>query len=65
VDFNKVYIVTPVDQFNPDPNSIQEFMYIGNDPSSSSAGSATTPEPATFILLGTGALAVLRRKFLS
>jgi hypothetical protein len=64
VDFNKVYIITPVDQYNPDPNSIQEFMYIGNDPSSSSAGAAA-PEPGTLLLLGTGALAVLKRRFLS
>jgi hypothetical protein len=63
VDFNKVYIITPVDQYNPDPNSIQEFLYIGNDPSSSSPGSAS-PEPGTVILLGTGVLAMLGRKFL-
>jgi hypothetical protein len=65
VDFNKVYIITPVNQFDQDPNSMQEFMYIGNDPSSSSGSAATTPEPGTFLLLGTGALAMLRRRFLS
>jgi hypothetical protein len=27
--FNDVYIVTPVNQHDPDPNSMQEFMYIG------------------------------------
>ena len=67
VDFNKVYIITPVDQYNPDPNSMQEFMYIGNDPSSSSSNSpgASTPEPGTFVLLGTGAVALWRRKLFS
>jgi PEP-CTERM motif len=65
VDFNRVYIITPVDQYNPDPSSIQEFMYIGNDPSSSSGGASQTPEPGTLLLLGTGTLAFLRRKFLS
>jgi hypothetical protein len=65
VDFNRVYIITPVDQYNPDPSSIQEFMYIGNDPSSSSGGASQTPEPGTLLLLGTGSLAFLRRKFLS
>jgi len=63
IDFNKVYIITPVDQYNPDPNSMQEFMYIGNDPSSSSSSpGASTPEPGTFVLLGTGVLALWRRK---
>ncbi len=38
-DFGKVYIITPTDQYNPDPTSIQEFMYIGADSSSSSAKS--------------------------
>ena len=42
IDFNKVYIITPTNQYNPDPNSMQEFMYIGADPSSSGAGSNQT-----------------------
>jgi len=62
VDFNKVYIVTPVNQHDPDPNSIQEFMYIGED--SSSPGRATAPEPGTFLLMGTGVLAAFGRRFL-
>ncbi len=65
VDFNRVYIITPVDQYNPDPNSMQEFMYIGNDSSFSSKYAGTTPEPGTLLLLGTGMLAVMRRRFFS
>ncbi len=65
VDFNRVYIITPLDQYDPNDNDIQEFMYIGNDPSSSSGGASQTPEPGTLVLLGTGALALLRRKLLS
>jgi hypothetical protein len=65
-NFFKVYIVTPVDQHDPDPNSMQEFMYLG--PSASSGGgaaSATTPEPGTFLLFGTGVIALLRKKIFS
>jgi hypothetical protein len=51
VDFNKVYIVTPVNQHDPDPNSMQEFMYIGQDPAGSQQGQ-TTPEPGTLVLMG-------------
>ena len=64
VDFNKVYILTPLDQRDPDPNSMQEFMYIGADPSQDAAeGGQTTPEPGTFLLLGSGLLAMLGKKF--
>lgn len=63
VDFNKVYIITPLNQHDPDPNSIQEFMYIGED-QGSSPGRETTPEPGTFILMGTGVLAAFGRRFL-
>jgi PEP-CTERM motif len=63
VNFNDVSIITPVDQYNQDPNSIQEFLYINN--TSSGAPGSTTPEPGTFVLLGTGLLAVLGRKFVS
>jgi len=64
VDFNKVYVVTPVNQHDPDPNGIQEFMYIGQDPQGGGPG-ATSPEPGTLVLMGTGVLVLLRRKFLS
>ncbi len=63
VDFGKVYILTPVNQHDPDPNSMQEFMYIGQDPSNLSQVNQTTPEPGTFLLLGSGLLAMLGRKF--
>ena len=46
VDFNKVYIVTPVDQHDPDPNSMQEFMYIGADPHPSRTPRAARPRPS-------------------
>jgi PEP-CTERM motif len=66
VDFNKVYIITPVDQYNPDLTSMQEFLMIGQDPTDQGRNSgAQTPEPGTLVLLGTGVLAVFRRKFFS
>lgn len=65
VPFDKVYILTPVDQHDPDPNSMQEFMYIGAASSGDGAASGTTPEPGTFLLVGTGALALFRRKLFS
>jgi len=64
VDFNKVYIITPVNQHDPDPHSIQEFMYIGEDPSGQGRDQ-TTPEPGTLILMGTGVLAAFGRRFLN
>jgi len=64
VDFNKVYIITPVLQYNPDPNSMQEFMYIGEDPTGSGKNQ-TTPEPGTLVLMATGAAALFRRRFFS
>lgn len=65
-DFNKVYIVTPVNQHDPDPNSMQEFLYLGPDSSSGqAAGGASTPEPGTFLLVGTGVLALFRKKIFS
>jgi len=64
VDFNKVYIVTPVNQHDPDPNSMQEFLYIGEDPAGKGQGQST-PEPGTLVLMGTGAFALFGRKFLN
>jgi hypothetical protein len=64
-DFNRVYILTPVNQHDPDPNGMQEFLYLGQDPSSQAGGAQTTPEPGTIFLVGTGALALLRKKFVS
>ncbi|HKD85505.1 MAG TPA: PEP-CTERM sorting domain-containing protein [Terriglobales bacterium] len=61
VDFNRVYIVTPVNQHDRDPHSVQEFLYIGEDPSSQ--GLQSTPEPGTLLLMGTGLLAAFGRKF--
>jgi PEP-CTERM motif-containing protein len=63
VDFNRVYIVTPVNQHDPDPNGVQEFLYIGEDPSGGGGGGLTTPEPGTLLLMGTGLLAAFGRKF--
>ena len=66
-DFNKVYIVTPVNQYDPDPNGMQEFMYIGQDPSGAQQNQqgGTTPEPGTILMVGTGAAAMMGKKFLS
>jgi hypothetical protein len=60
--YDDVYIVTPVNQHDPDPNSIQEFMYIGQN-SLAGADQQTTPEPGTLVLMGTGLLAAVGRKF--
>lgn len=61
--YDDVYIVTPVNQHDKDPNSIQEFMYIGENSSGGADSQQTTPEPGTLILLGTGILAALGRRF--
>lgn len=60
VDFNKVFILTPVNQHDPNLNDPQEYLYI--DPPG--GGGATTPEPGTLALLGSGALVLFRRKLI-
>lgn len=56
INFNQVFILTPVNQHDPNLNDPQEYMYI--DP----PRGASTPEPASLVLLGSGVLVVLRRK---
>jgi len=64
--FNDVYIVTPVNQHDSDPHSMQEFLYLGEGGSNNGQDQQTTPEPGTLVLMGTGVLALFgRRKFLS
>ena len=62
VDFNLVDIITPVDQYNPDPHSMQEFLFINTGVGPTAPHDPVTPEPGTLVLLGTGALAVVGRK---
>jgi PEP-CTERM motif len=58
VPFNDVFILTPVDQHDPNPNGPQEFLTI--DPKLSGV-----PEPGTLVLLGTGLVGLWKRKLLS
>ena len=60
VPFNDVFIITPVDQYDPNPNGPQEFLTI--DPR---VGGGTTPEPGTLLLVGTGLVGLWKRKLLS
>ena len=59
VDFTKVNVLTPVDQYDQDPTHPQELLTLD------SVQGGTTPEPGTFILLGTGLLGLLGRKLLA
>jgi hypothetical protein len=65
-DFDKVYIITPVNQHDPDPHGVQEFLALGPDSGFLSVNQQglTTPEPGTLVLLGGGVLALAGRKFL-
>jgi PEP-CTERM motif-containing protein len=58
VPFYKVSIITPLDQHDPNPNDIQEFLTI--DPRLQAI-----PEPGTLLLLGTGLLGLWKRKRLT
>jgi len=65
-DFDRVYIVTPVDQHDPDPNGPQEFLALGsNSGLIPDQGAPTVPEPSTFILIGSGAAAIAGRRLLT
>ncbi|MFZ0314029.1 MAG: PEP-CTERM sorting domain-containing protein [Candidatus Korobacteraceae bacterium] len=64
--FDDVYIITPVNQHDQDPNSMQEFLYLGEGDSSPSQNQQSTPEPGTLVLMGTGLLGIIgRRRFLN
>lgn len=63
VNFNEVDILTPVNQYDSDPRSPQEFLYLKVGQGGGGGVGGTTPEPASIVLLGTGALALFSRKF--
>ncbi len=69
-DFNLVGILTPFhDQQGNDPNGPQEFIYLVDGvpdcafcAPGPSNGNGVIPEPATFLMVGTGAAVLWRRK---
>ena len=66
VDFSRVDIITPLNQHDPDPNGPQEFMFLTAGSADSPASSpASTPEPASLLLLGTGIVATVCRSLRS
>lgn len=66
VDFNKVYVITPTNQYDPNPNGPQEFLALGSDSGLGLApASSSVPEPGTLLLIATGFLGgIFRRWFL-
>jgi hypothetical protein len=58
VPFDKVFIITPVNQHDPNPDSMQEFLTIDSR-------LQATPEPGTLLLVGTGLLGLWKRKRLN
>ncbi|HZP23733.1 MAG TPA: PEP-CTERM sorting domain-containing protein [Terriglobales bacterium] len=64
-DFNRVYVITPVNQYDPNPDGVQEFLALGQDNGLLQGGpNDTVPEPGTLLLLGSGLLGILGRRFL-
>jgi hypothetical protein len=65
--YDDVYIITPVNQHDPNPNDPQEFLALGT-PSGLGIGGDTlqssAPEPGTLVLLGSGLVGIVGRKFL-